>query len=82
MAHVFLRGVSPTALAATRTARDIIAMREAHRTALLNNKLARDPKAQGWLREVTGFERNRLYRYPPYRYFFHRETLECAFAQA
>ena len=82
MAHVFLRGVSPTALAATRTARDIIAMRETHRTALLNNKRARDLKAQGWLREVTGFERNRLYRYPPYLDLFHRETLECAFAQA
>ena len=50
-----------------------------HPTAV---KLARDLEARGWLREVTGFERNRLYRYPPYRYFFHRETLECAFAQA
>ena len=111
----FLRGVSQTALAATRTARDIIAMREAHRTALLKNpkalklldslfqqpmvspnriaaivgcthptavKLARDLEARGWLREVTGFERNRLYRYQPYLDLFHRETVQGAFAQA
>ncbi len=108
----FLRGVSQTARAATRTAHDIIAMREAHRTALIKNpkalklldslfqqpmvspnriaaivgcthptavKLARDLEARGWLREVTGFERNRLYRYQPYLDLFHRETVEAAF---
>ena len=109
----FLRGVSQTARAATRTAHDIIAMREAHRTALIKNpkalklldslfqqpmvspnriaaivgcthptavKLARDLEARGWLREVTGFERNRLYRYQPYLDLFHRETVQAAFA--
>lgn len=108
----FLRGVSQTARAATRTAHDIVAMREAHRTVLLKNpkalklldslfqqpmvspnriaaivgcthptavKLARDLEARGWLREVTGFERNRLYRYQPYLDLFHRETVEAAF---
>lgn len=109
----FLRGVSQTARAATRTAHDIVALREAHRTALLKNpkalklldslfqqpmvspnhiaaivgcthptavKLARDLEARGWLREVTGYERNRLYRYQPYLDLFHRETVEAAFA--
>jgi Fic family protein len=109
----FLRGVSQTARAATRTATDIVNMREAHRSALLKSpkalklldslfqqplvspnriaeivgcthptavKLARDLEARGWLREVTGFERNRLYRYQPYMELFHRETVEAAFA--
>ncbi len=109
----FLRGVSLTARAATRTATDIVALREAHRNALLKSpkalklldslfqqplvspkriaeivgcthptavKLARDLEARGWLREVTGFERNRLYRYQPYMALFHRETVEAAFA--
>ena len=48
-----------------------------HPTAV---KLARDLEARGWLREVTGFERNRLYRYQPYLALFHRETVEAAFA--
>lgn len=109
----FMRGVSQTARAATRTAHDIVALRESHRTALLKNpkalklldslfqqpmvspnhiaaivgcthptavKLARDLEARGWLREVTGYERNRLYRYQPYLDLFHRETVEAAFA--
>lgn len=109
----FLRGISQTARAATRTAHDIVTMREAHRTALIKNpkalklldtlfqqpmvspnriasivgcthptavKLARDLEARGWLREVTGFERNRLYRYQPYLDLFHRETVQAAFA--
>lgn len=109
----FLRGISQTARAATRTAHDIVAMREEHRTALLKNpkalklldslfqqpmvspnriaaivgcthptavKLARDLEARGWLREVTGFERNRLYRYQPYLDLFHCETVQAAFA--
>lgn len=109
----FLRGVSQTARAATRTAHDIVTLREAHRSALLKNpkaltlldslfqqpmvspnriaaivgcthptavKLARELEARGWLREVTGYERNRLYRYQPYLDLFHRETVEAAFA--
>jgi len=109
----FLRGVSQTARAATRTATDIVTMREAHRSALIKNpkalklldslfqqplvspnriaeivgcthptavKLARDLESRGWLREVTGFERNRLYRYQPYLALFHRETVQAAFA--
>ncbi len=109
----FLRGVSQTARAATRTATDIVTMREAHRSALIKNpkalklldslfqqplvspnriaeivgcthptavKLARDLESRGWLREVTGFERNRLYRYQPYLALFQRETVQAAFA--
>ena len=109
----FLRGISQTAKAATRTATDIVHMREAHRSAVVKSaktlklldsllqqpvtspkriaeivgcthptavKLARDLEARGWLHEVTGFERNRLYRYQPYLALFHRETVEAAFA--
>ena len=109
----FLRGVSQTARAATRTATDIVNMRETHRNAVMKSpkalrlldslfqqplvspnriaeivgcthptavKLARNLEARGWLREVTGFERNRLYRYQPYMALFHRETVEAAFA--
>ncbi len=109
----FLRGISQTAKAATRTATDIVHMREAHRGAVIKSaktlklldsllqqpvtspkriaeivgcthptavKLARDLEARGWLHEVTGFERNRLYRYQPYLALFHRETVEAAFA--
>ena len=110
----FLRGVSQTARAATRTATDIIQMRETHRNAVLQSakalklldslfqqplvspkriaeivgcthptavKLARDLEARGWLREVTGYERNRLYRYQPYMELFHRETVQATFAE-
>jgi len=109
----FLRGISQTAKAATRTATDIVHMREAHRSAVMKSaktlklldslfqqpltspkriaelvgcthptavKLARDLEARGWLQEVTGFERNRLYRYQPYLALFHRETVEATFA--
>ena len=109
----FLRGVSQTARAASRTAHDIVTLREQHRSALIKSpkaltlldslfqqplvspkriaqivgctpptavKLARDLEARGWLREVTGFERNRLYRYQPYLDLFHRESVEAAFA--
>lgn len=48
-----------------------------HPTAV---KLARDLEERGWLHEVTGFERNRLYRYQPYMELFHRETVEATFA--
>ena len=109
----FLRGISHTARAATRTATDIVNMREAHRSVMIKNpkalklldslfqqplvspnriaaivgcthptavKLASDLQAKGWLHEVTGFDRNRLYRYQPYMDLFHRETVEAAFA--
>ena len=109
----FLRGISQTARAATRTTTDIVAMREAHRAALIKSpkalklldslfkqpmvspkqiaeivkcthptavKLAKDLEARGWLQEVTGFDRNRLYRYQPYLELFHRETVEANFA--
>ena len=108
----FLRGISVTARAATRTANEIVALRETHRNAVLKSakalklldhlfqqplvspkriaevvgcshptavKLAQDLQARGWLREVTGFERNRLYRYQPYLALFHRETVESTF---
>lgn len=112
----FLRGMSLTARAATRTARDIVTMREAHRSAIAKNakalklldhlyqhplisakrvtlalgcstptalKLLEDFEARGWLKEITGFERNRLYRYQPYMDLFHRETVQSVFdAQA
>lgn len=108
----FLRGVSVTARAATRTAHDIINLRETHRASVMKSakalklldhlfrqplvspkriaelvgcshptavKLALDMQHRGWLKEVTGFERNRVYRYQPYMDLFHRETLESAF---
>ncbi len=108
----FLRGVSVTARAATRTARDIVTLRETHRSAITKNakalklldhlfqqpmvspnriaqivgcthptavKLARDMQDRGWLTEVTGFERNRIYRYQPYLDLFHRETVQTLF---
>ncbi len=109
----FLRGVSITARAATRTAHDIIKLRETHRNEVARNakalklldslfqqplvsakrvaeivgctystaaKLAYDLEARGWLKEVTGYERNRLYRYQPYMELFHREVVENNFA--
>ena len=108
----FLRGISVTARAATRTATDIVTMREQHRSAVAKNaralklldhllqqplmspkrmaevvgcshptalKLATDLQNRGWLQEVTGFERNRVYRYQPYLDLFHRETVERVF---
>lgn len=106
----FLRGVSLTARVATQTARDIVAMREAHRATVAKNaraltlldilyrqptisvskvaqqvactfptaaKIVRDFEARGWLRELTGYERNRLWRYQPYLDLFHRDTLDA-----
>lgn len=106
----FLRGVSATALAATQTAKDIVALRDTHRNAVAKNakaltlldhlfryptvsvnsvrklmactfptasKLITDFEARGWLQEVTGYERNRLWRYRPYLELFHRETLDA-----
>lgn len=90
-------------------ARDIVALRESHRSAVIKNakalvlldalyrqptvsvnkvaqtlsctfptaaKLVRDFTERGWLRELTGYERNRLWRYQPYVDLFHRETLD------
>ena len=109
----FLRGVSITARAATRTAHDIVMMRESHRSAVIKSpkalklldylyhqplvspkrvatvvgctaptalKLVDDLQQRGWLKETTGQERNRLYRYQPYMELFHRETVEATFA--
>lgn len=106
----FLRGVSATALAATRTARDIVALRDAHRATVAKNakaltlldhlfrhptvsvnhvaklmgctfptasKLVADFENRGWLNEVTGYERNRIWRYSPYLALFHREALDA-----
>ncbi|MHB1199702.1 MAG: Fic family protein [Polaromonas sp.] len=112
----FLRGMSLTARAATRTARDIVALRESHRSTIAKNakalklldhlyrqplvsakrvtaavacstptalKLLDDFQSRGWLKEITGLERNRLYRYQPYMDLFHRETVQSVFdAQA
>lgn len=108
----FLRGMSLTARAATRTAHDIVALRESHRSAIAKNakalklldylyrqplvsakrvtaavscstptaiKLLDDFQSRGWLKEITGFERNRMYRYQPYMDLFHRETVQNVF---
>ena len=106
----FLRGVSTTARAATRTAQAIVALRDEHRAAVANNakslalidhllrqptvsvkrvaqlmactfptaaKLVRDFESRGWLKELTGYGRNRLWRYQPYVDLFHRDTLDA-----
>ncbi|MCO5104499.1 MAG: hypothetical protein M9919_10895 [Burkholderiaceae bacterium] len=39
-------------------------------------------QVRGWRHEVTGFERNRLYRYPLYLDLFDRATAETSFLQA
>lgn len=112
----FLRGISQTARAATRTAHDIVALRESHRMAIGSHignharalklldhlyqqplvsskrvaaamacsvptaiKLLGDFEARGWLTEITGQERYRVYRYQPYMDLFHRETVQSAF---
>ena len=33
-------------------------------------------RVRNWLRELTGYERNRLWRYQPYLDLFHRDTLD------
>ena len=40
------------------------------------NKLLRDLEARGWLRELTGYGRNRLWRYQPYLDLFHQDRVE------
>jgi DNA-binding IclR family transcriptional regulator len=44
-------------------------------------KLVRDFEARGWLRELTGYERNRLWRYQPYLDLFHRDALDAMVGQ-
>lgn len=39
-------------------------------------KLLGELQTRGWLVEITGFERNRLYRYQPFMDLFHREAVE------
>jgi Fic family protein len=46
-------------------------------TAPTAAKLVRELEARGWLRELTGYGRNRLWRYQPYVDLFHHETLEA-----
>ncbi|MBN8505482.1 MAG: Fic family protein [Burkholderiales bacterium] len=45
-------------------------------------KLLQDLEARGWLREVTGYGRNRQWRYQPYLDLFHREAVEAQMADA
>jgi Fic family protein len=106
----FLRGVAVTAQAATRTAHEIVALRDAHRSAVAKNakalalldhlfrqptvsvnrvaqlmsctfptasKLVRELESRGWLKELTGYGRNRLWRYQPYVDLFRREALDA-----
>ena len=109
----FLRGVSSTALAATQTARDIVALRDTHRATVARNakaltlldhlfrqptvsvnrvakvmactfptasRLVAEFESLGWLKEMTGNERNRLWCYQPYLELFHREALDATVA--
>ncbi len=46
-------------------------------TAPTATKLVRDFEARGWLRELTGYGRNRLWRYQPYVDLFHRDALDA-----
>lgn len=46
-------------------------------TAPTATKLVREFEARGWLRELTGYGRNRLWRYQPYVDLFHRDTLDA-----
>ena len=40
-------------------------------------KLVADFESRGWLRELTGYGRNRLWRYQPYVDLFHRDTIDA-----
>jgi Fic family protein len=40
-------------------------------------KLVGDMEARGWLRELTGYGRNRLWRYQPYVDLFHSDALQA-----
>ncbi len=46
-------------------------------TAPTATKLVREFEARGWLRELTGYGRNRLWRYQPYVDLFHRDALDA-----
>ncbi len=46
-------------------------------TAPTATKLVREFEERGWLRELTGYGRNRLWRYQPYVDLFHRDTLDA-----
>ncbi len=45
-------------------------------------KLLQNLEARGWLTEVTGYGRNRQWRYQPYLDLFHREALDASLAGA
>lgn len=46
-------------------------------TAPTAAKLVREFEERGWLRELTGYGRNRVWRYQPYVDLFHQDTLEA-----
>ncbi|MFY9511220.1 MAG: Fic family protein [Rubrivivax sp.] len=49
-------------------------------TAPTATKLVRELEARGWLRELTGYGRNRLWRYQPYVDLFHADALDAVAA--
>lgn len=51
-------------------------------TAPTATKLVREFEDRGWLRELTGYDRNRLWRYQPYVDLFHRDALVVHSASA
>jgi Fic family protein len=46
-------------------------------TAPTATKLVASFESRGWLRELTGYGRNRLWRYQPYVDLFHRDALDA-----
>lgn len=40
-------------------------------------RIIKDLEARGWMRELTGYGRNRLWRYQPYLDLFHGDTLDA-----
>lgn len=46
-------------------------------TAPTATKLVQDLESRGWLQEVTGYGRNRVWRYRPYLDLFHQDTLDA-----
>jgi len=46
-------------------------------TAPTATKLVREFEERGWLRELTGYGRNRLWRYQPYVDLFHHDALDA-----
>lgn len=46
-------------------------------TAPTATKLVREFESHGWLRELKGYGRNRLWRYQPYVDLFHRDALDA-----